>query len=124
MGRKNGNVQRKNRRLDRRDRGAIRPPRADIQRISLTDLVLPDRQCLFQNPRRPKASFATQEKAERALIQAQQERARRGSAHVEKRVYRCPEGGCGGWHLTSRESFDEGLWQGRRALATQKRGDA
>lgn len=122
MGRKNGNVQRKNRRLNRRERGAARSPRPEIERIRLGDLVVPDGQCLFQTPRRPKASFATQEKAEKALAQAQAQRARIGSAHVEKRIYPCPEGGCGGWHLTSRETFDERIWRERRALSEKVAG--
>lgn len=111
MGRKNQNVRRKNvkGRMDRRERGQapLRPVKQQ-PRVQLEDLVLPDGMCRFQTKRRPKARFATVEKAEKALVQAQQQRARTGSAHIEKRYYRCPEGGCGGYHLTSREAYDEG----------------
>ncbi len=68
---------------------------------------MPDGQCSFQG--KPKARFATKEKAAAALKQAQQQRARVGSTHVEKRYFACPEGGCGGFHLTSRESFDDSI---------------
>lgn len=111
MGRKNSNVRRKNikGRLDRRDQGkAIRAVKQQ-PRVQLEDLVLPDGLCSFQTKRKPKARFATEEKAQKALIQAQQQRARVGSTHVEKRYYPCPEGGCGGYHLSSREEYDEDL---------------
>lgn len=116
MGRKNNAVRRKNvkGRLDRRDRG-LPPlkPMPQQPRVNVEDLVLPDGQCRFQTKRKPKARFATKEKAEKALVQAQHQRARVGSTHVEKRFYKCPEGGCGGYHLTSREAFDEGLRERR-----------
>lgn len=122
MGRKNSNVRRKNvkGRLDRRERG-LPPikPMTQQPRVSVEDLVLPDGQCRFQTKRKPKARFATAEKAQRALIQAQQQRARTGSPHVEKRYYKCPEGGCGGYHLTSREAYDEGQ---RQRLYKQRQG--
>lgn len=105
MARKNDRAQKK--RLNRREKGAPRrlaDPR--IPRTSIEELVLPDGQCRL-NRRRPKARFATKEKAQEALRQAQRTRARTGSAYVEKRVYACPEGGCGGFHLTSREEFED-----------------
>lgn len=110
MGRKNSNVRRKNTkgRMDRREQGKVTRAVKQQPRVQIEDLVLPDGQCRFQTKRRPKARFATPEKAQKALTQAQQQRARIGSAHVEKRYYKCPEGGCGGYHLTSREAFDEG----------------
>lgn len=114
MGRKNSSARRKNRRLDRRPKGERRDKRVEIPRVRVDDLVLPDGQCRFQSPRRPKASFATEAKAAKALAQAQAQRRRMGSAHVEKRYYPCPEGGCGGFHLTSREAFDEKIWRERR----------
>ena len=124
MGRKNSAVGRKNRRLDRRQKGQGRSlAQPTVSRIKVEDLVMPDGQCRFQTPRRPKARFATKAKADRALAQAQHVRARQGSTHVEKRVYKCPEGGCGGWHLTSREAFDEKVWKQRRALAPKIGGD-
>lgn len=125
MGRKNSNVRRSNDkgRLARRQRGELHiHPSKQMPRIHLEDLVLPDGQCRFMNPRRPKARFATKAKAEKALIQAQQQRARTGSLHVEKRAYPCPEGGCGGWHLTSRESFDENLRKTR--MSNPRKGTA
>lgn len=112
MGRKNSKVGRKN------DRGRIaRKTLADIQphkqvrgvKIPVEKLVMPVGKCSFQNPRRPKAIFKDKETAHEALRQAQLKRSRTGSGHVEKRIYQCPEGGCGGWHLSSRESYDEGI---------------
>ena len=126
MGRKNNNVRRKNTkgRMDRRERGQVplRPVKQQ-PRVQIEDLVLPDGQCRFQTKRRPKARFATEEKAQKALVQAQQQRARVGSAHVEKRFYPCPEGGCGGYHLTSRDEYDEGQRE-RLFKMRQERGTA
>lgn len=119
MGRKNKNVGRSKdrRRYARQAAEAVgAPKRMERPQIRAEDMVLPDGQCLFQSPRRPKARFGTKPKADKALVQAQKSRIRSGSAHVEKRVYQCPEGGCGGWHLTSREEFDEKIWRQRRAL--------
>ena len=87
-------------------RGDDREKDPSQPRVKVEDLILPDGQCTFQG-RRPKARFGTKEKADRALAQAQKQRARVGSGHVEKRVYKCPEGGCGGYHLTSREVYEE-----------------
>lgn len=124
MGRKNSKVRKANDRGRRaRAAQAMLPKVKEQPRIRVEDLVMPDGQCQFQSPRRPKARFATKEKAEKALKQAQLQRARVGSAHVEKRVYACPEGGCGGYHLTSREQFDERIWKQRRELHEQKRAD-
>lgn len=125
MGRKNSNVRRKNikGRMDRRDFGqAPARPAKQQPRVQIEDLVLPDGQCWFQTKRRPKARFATPEKAQKALAQAQQQRARVGSTHVEKRYYPCPEGGCGGYHLTSREEYDEG--QRERRFKMRQEGAA
>lgn len=102
MGRKNSRVQ--TTRMPRRDRGELKRDRSQ-PRESVEDLIIPDGTCRFQG--RPKARFATREKAQTALSRAQRDRARTGSGHVEKRVYACPEGGCGGWHLTSREAYSE-----------------
>lgn len=102
-------------RLNRRQKGEPRLQTAhEIPRIPLEDLVLPDGQCFFPNRNRPKAMFATRQKAQKALDQAKLQRTRSGSAHVEKRYYACPEGGCGGYHLTSREEYDEGAWKRRQ----------
>lgn len=114
MARKNGNVRRSNDkgRLARRQRGErptkVRGPVSVPGQAPLEKMVLPDGQCTAFSPR-PKARFATEEKAAQALRQAQKVRARTGSTHVEKRYYRCPKGGCGGFHLTSREVFDESI---------------
>lgn len=124
MGRKNNAVRRSNsagRR--RREKGEAPLPQVrHIARVDITDLVLPDGQCKFQSPRKPKARFATPEKAAKALKQAQENRARMGTGHVEKRYYPCPEGGCGGYHLSSREEFDMEIWRQRRALHEKKEG--
>ena len=123
MGRKNTAVRRANARgrLNRRQRGEGRAPKkTDIPRVQVEDLVMPDGNCTFQSPRRPKARFATESKAAAALSQAQRQRARMGSNRVEKRYYACPEGGCGGFHLTSREEFDMNIWKQRRALHEER----
>jgi hypothetical protein len=75
-----------------------RPPAQPVE-----TLVVPHGKCFYRS-RKGKMIF-TQNEAEKALRQAQADRVRRGSAYVEKRVYECPEGGCGGWHLTSRETW-------------------
>lgn len=113
MGRKNDRVRRSNDRgrLARRQRGE-RPIKVtgptSVPDADLSKIVLPDGQCTVFSIR-PKARFATREKAAAALAQAQKVRARQGSLHVEKRFYPCPEGGCGGFHLTSREQYDESI---------------
>lgn len=111
MGRKNRNASRV--RLARRVKGESRPPKIVVARVQVEDLVLPDGQCRFQG-KRPKARFATAAKAKKALEQAKRQRAATGSGHVEKRYYACPEGGCGGYHLTSRETYDEEAWKRRQ----------
>lgn len=110
MGRKNSKVRKANSkgRLARRGqreefRGLSNP---EQPRVKLESLVLPDGKCPRPG-RRPKARFLTEEKAKRALRQAQLQRSRVGSGHVEKRYYKCPEEGCGGYHLTSRETYEE-----------------
>lgn len=116
MGRKNDRVRRKNAngRLPRRARGE-RPVKVPgptaIPSADLTRIILPDGQCRAFG--KVKARFATKEKAAQALKQAQKTRARTGSLHVEKRYYPCPEGGCGGFHLTSREEYDPTIGQFR-----------
>lgn len=120
MGRKNTNVRRSNDkgRLARRARGE-RPTKAtgatSVPDARLDKIILPDGQCMFQS-NRPKARFATEEKAAQALAHAQKVRARTGSMRVEKRYYACPEGGCGGFHLTSRESYDPTIREMREQM--------
>jgi hypothetical protein len=102
-------------RLNRREKGQPRLERDHrIARVDASDLVIPDGSCL-RNPRRPKAKFNTREKAAAALRQAQQQRARLGSGHVERRFYLCEEseGGCGAYHLTSRESYEPAWKRGQ-----------
>lgn len=96
-------------------------PRGQRAVVPLEDMVMPDGICSFVAKRKPKVRFSTEEKALQALSQAQRKRAATGSTHVEKSIFPCPEGGCGGWHLSSREEFDRELWQGRRELFAAKR---
>lgn len=114
MARKNGKVRRANDRgrLARRTRGETRAPKNSQQpRIQIETMVIPDGKCFFRN-RKGKVKFNTEAKAKAALRQAQLERSRIGSRHVENRYYECPQGGCGGYHLTSREAYDETAWKG------------
>lgn len=108
MARKNKNVGRSKDRGRRalqaaRERGIHARP--DIQ-FNVEKMVTPDGRCYFRN-RSGKDIFLTKEKAAQALRQVQAQRRRSGTGHVEKRYYRCPEGGCGGYHLTSRETYEE-----------------
>lgn len=113
MGRSNSAARQRNQRgrLDRRPKGEKRDKAKGqagrIQRLAIEDTVIPDGMCR-RNPRKPKAIFSTEAKASRALEQAQRTRIARGSGYVEKRYYPCleAEGGCGGYHLTSREAYD------------------
>lgn len=112
MARKNNAVRRNNSkgRMDRRGKGEIRLPKPKAQTWDrLEDIVIPTGKCSFQTPRRPKARFATEADARKALQHAQRNRERTGTGHVEKRFYKCPEGGCGGFHLSSREAFDDNI---------------
>lgn len=103
MGRKNSKV--RSRRTRREFRGEkVLTPDHRIPRVSTDRMVIPDGKC---PGRVGKPRFATEEKALKALSQAQTNRARIGSRWVEKRVYECPVTGCNGWHLSSREAFDE-----------------
>lgn len=108
MPRKNKNVRRSKDRGRRalqaaRERGIQTRP--DSQ-VNVEKMVLPEGKCFFQS-RRGKAIFRTEGRAAQALRQAQAQRRFSGTGHVEKRYYRCPEGGCGGYHLTSREEYEE-----------------
>ena len=115
MARKNRNVKRsKDRKRYARSASemGLGPQAPTGPRERLDRLVMPDGQCTSFG-RRPKARFGTEEKAAEALASAQRRHKRVGSGHVEKRYYACPEGGCGGYHLTSRESYDGNSWKGR-----------
>ena len=123
MGRKNSRVGRSNDR-GRRNRDKLQNlgvPRGGRVVTPIEDMVLPDGRCDFVSRRKPKVRFATKDKAERALRQAQLKRANTGNPRVEKRIYPCPEGGCGGWHLSAREEFDEEFWEDRKAFYADKR---
>lgn len=109
MGRSNNAARQRNAkgRLNRREKGAPRML-TSIERVRPEAMIIPAGRCL-RNPNKPLARFATEEDAAEALRQAKLQRARMGSNYVEKRYYQCPddERGCGGYHLTSRESYDE-----------------
>lgn len=68
-------------------------------------LVVPNGKC-FRNSRRGKLRF-TKDVVDKALRQAQASRKARDTAYAEKRYYHCPpdQGGCGDYHLTSRETY-------------------
>lgn len=105
MARKNKSARQRNikGRLDRREFGTKRRASSAQGARTLDLMVIPDGQC-DGNPRRPKAIFATEEKAAKALAHAQIQRKRTGSTHMEKRYYLCND--CEGYHLTSREAFN------------------
>lgn len=105
MPRKNRNVGRPNsasRRLAEKGQRPFEPSITEQQRRRPVEaIVIPDGKCM-RNHRKPKARFATEEKARRALKQAQEDRRRIGSGHVERRFYYCDN--CDGYHLTSTEA--------------------
>ena len=123
MGRSNKAARQRNARgrLDRRPKGERRTIEAPATRLPprtpVDQLVMPDGRCT-RNPRKPKDMYLTTEKAQKALDQAQVQRARMHSGHVETRFYHCwdrigtnPDGtakmvGCKGYHLTSRTEYD------------------
>lgn len=81
--------------------------------IAISDTVTPQGRCFFKS-RKGKLIFATEAIAQKALAQARRKRlaAAGGSqstltTKIEKRVYPCPDGGCGGWHLSSWVEYQE-----------------
>lgn len=118
MGRSNRAARQRNAkgRLNRRVKGEARGDRQvrTIPRVAADELIIPDGHCT-RNPMRTKARFDTEDKAAAALRQAQQMRKRSGSGHMERRYYLCEEseGGCGGYHLTSRETYDNAWKRGQ-----------
>lgn len=76
--------------------------------LPLSQMVLPAGRCYYKS-KYGKLIFKTEDDAKTALKHAQTKRKRYQSnnGHVETRYYPCPEGGCGGFHLTSRERFEE-----------------
>lgn len=112
MGRKNRNASRRNikGRLDRREAPQVKRRTGPAYRPPLEKIVMPDGQCHFPNRRKPKVTFLTEEKAAKALAQAQAKRRSLGDTRYERRYYRCEpieKGGCGGFHLSARETWQE-----------------
>ena len=106
---------RRNRKPTRRQKRRITPgqtvPRAKrateaAPESDLSKLVLPTGKCYFRS-RHGKLIFKTAQQAQSALNQAASKRRYQANGHVEKRFYPCPEGGCGGFHLTSRDEYEE-----------------
>jgi len=83
-----------------------RARRPDRARDPLDQLVLPVGRCFFKS-RKGKLTFATEADAEKALKQAAAKREHQLNGHVESRFYPCPPDGCGGFHLTSRDEYEE-----------------
>lgn len=107
MGRKNNRVGTRNTsRAAKKELADIPKMTRSMYKMPTANLVVPDGQCNFKS-KRPKARFATETKAKKALEQAQRKREAIGSGNIEKRYYACPKGGCGGYHLTSREEYRE-----------------
>lgn len=82
----------------------IRQPAVPIEKMTI-----PRGRC-WHRSRKGKLIFKDEGEAKRALKQAQEKRKHQANGHVEVRYYQCAkktEGGCGGWHLTSREEFHE-----------------
>lgn len=77
------------------------PPRVHLP---LQNLVVPDGKCPL---RRGKDRYETREKAQAAMRRINQSLALASDSRKIKRVYQCPEETCLGWHLTSREEYDE-----------------
>lgn len=89
--------------------GAVLPRRlrATQAPTPISKMVLPTGRCFFRS-RRGKLIFRTEADAQSALRQAKDKRVHQpANGHVECRYYACPDGGCGGFHLTSREEYEE-----------------
>lgn len=106
MGRKNKNVRRSNdRKRLHREKTAALPKRDRHARVDVERMVTPAGKCYFQTWNGLDI-YPTPAIARRALEQVQAQRRFSGSGRIEKRFFECPEGGCGGYHLTSREEYD------------------
>lgn len=105
MPRRNRTPRRKQRRRYESQEAVPRSARASSPPMALDKMVLPKGKCFYRS-KGGKLTFATEADAREALKQAQRKR-RPANGHVECRYYECPEGGCGGFHLTSRESFED-----------------
>lgn len=77
------------------------PPPAPVEKM-----ILPTGRCYFRS-KAGKLIFKTEKLAQQALRQAKNKRKYQANGHVECRYYPCPPGGCGGYHLTSRETYEE-----------------
>jgi hypothetical protein len=99
MGRKN-TQRRGGIRTQRPGRRGAPPP------VPIESLIVPRGKC-YRNSRKGKLRFSKDEAPE-ALRQAKAKRQRAGSAYCEERAYECKtsEGGCGDWHLTSRQEYN------------------
>jgi hypothetical protein len=108
MPRRNRPPRRRQRRRYAEDQGMPRAARAasSAAPLPLDKMVLPKGRCFYRS-RSGKLIFVTEKDAQTALRHAQQKRKTQPNGHVESRYYECPEGGCGGFHLTSRETFEE-----------------
>lgn len=102
MGRKNT---RNNQRPQQRRRADGLPTIRRTPPPPIEQMVVPKGRC-FHRSRHGKLRF-TREEVDKALRQAQRNRAARGSHHVEERYYECEvdRGGCGDFHLTSRTEY-------------------
>jgi hypothetical protein len=104
MPRKNSTM--RNRQAPRRERGVPAPRRVPhMAPVPIEKIVVPKGRCFFRS-RHGKLRFSADEVA-KALKQAQHNRKLKGSTHSEARYYECPPGGCGDYHLTSRESYTD-----------------
>lgn len=81
-------------------KGQTTPPPPPIE-----EMIVPRGRCFLQS-RKGLLRFSEAEAA-RALLQAQQSRARRHSGYVEDHAFPCPAGGCGDWHLSARTQYIE-----------------
>lgn len=75
-------------------------PMHHLSPIPLGQMIVPDGKC------GRKMRYATEEKAQKALDQAQLSRRINNKLHAEKRYYSCDR--CGGFHLTGREQYQNG----------------
>lgn len=72
---------------------------------NLDSMIIPDGKCTLH--RRQKDRYDTKAKAKEAMAQINHQRKNFPDSRKIKRVYLCPAETCGGWHLTSREAYDE-----------------
>lgn len=105
MPRKNRSKGRPQARRKRPDEVTFVAPRSLPKPPPVEQMIMPHGRCHL---RHGKLRFH-QHEVSAALRQAQALRRSRGQeAHMEKRFYECEKdkGGCGSWHLTSRESWE------------------